>query len=317
MGYRNQHINQGLEEFTHLFNRANSPTVNIEPRAFNNIAVLVDTQGSSSKQYGVRQVLEELQARNSLNIHWITASQDEATKLEQDTLLKTWEDQLEFSYFERHHGTIHPADHTLKILESLNLDLLIAPSLFGEDAPSLEGYTLGSTLDKVLSLAKTPVLLVEGTLPEGKSSIFDQVLCYIESEQQSQQCWDCCSGIANKEAAVNFVHVMEDDWIKRVQEAIPVTKGTPILNAVETFVEAHQFHYRHYLEEAREAFLQLQFSGTNTVTTGDPIVWVKEHLKEHPNSLIVCNSVAPDEKLVDSLAYNLAAYLTNTPILLV
>ena len=49
---------------------------------------------------------------------------------------------------------------------------------------------------------------------------------------------------------------------------------------------------------------------------GDPIDKIRSRIRSGGHRLLVCNSVAPDHKLIQSLAYNLAVYLREVPLLL-
>ena len=73
----------------------------------------------------------------------------------------------------------------------------------------------------------------------------------------------------------------------------------------------------HFLEGAKELLDRTGHQTSYDIEVGDPVDATRKYIQDKGPKLVVCNSVSADERLVDSVAYNLAAYLREVPLLLV
>ena len=313
-----------VDEFESVFQSSLRPTLDIKPLQLSKLLVVLDTEGCEEKRQAVVSVAADLADRHRLEVRIITpvaphrveqahleARAQEAT---QDCLTRIRETGVkELSSLVR---VASPHRAILDEVESWDPSLLIMSSLFGEVDEDLESYTLGSVTDRVLSSIHQPILLIEGKVDD-VSRMWSDILVYVEERVTAEQCLACTRSVALKDAHTSLLHVIDKEWMDQIQRAINLASRLPSTETGEAILRSLRSDMNRYLESARDLLNSTGHQADFSIELGDPIEVCREKVRSGGHGLLICNSVSPDRKLIDSLAYNLAAYLREIPLLLV
>ena len=307
-----------FDEFTSLFRSVVRPVLEIEPLALKKLLVLVDVRCDVDKFQGICNVVESMHERFRPTTKLfcpLFPGQDHRVA---DDRLDELKDRLpskgDSVGSEIREG--FPAQLILEEAERFEADFLVMTSLFGEMDRGLEGYTLGAIVDKVLSQTTRPILLVEGEVLEADKLWVDMLL-FVEESKTAEPCLAATRALARKEAKTRLLHVIDDHMLSIVERGIEVATELETSKTTEALTRALKKDMEHFMQSAKELLDRTGHDSSYDITVGDPVEVVRSFIKEHGPRLLVCNSVAPTERLVDSVAYNLAAYLREVPLLLV
>ena len=114
-----------------------------------------------------------------------------------------------------------------------------------------------------------------------------------------------------------MLHVIDSHMLAIVERAFQVATELETTAATEALTSALKKDMEHFLSGAKELLDRTGHSSSFEIQVGDPVETTRRFIQDHGPHLVVCNSVAPGERLIDSVAYNLAAYLREVPLLLV
>lgn len=308
-----------FDEFASLFRSVVRPHLEVEPLPINKVMVLLDVQSDDEKHNGVCNVAESMldQFRPEMKLFAPVASTEDVAAAEQKVnalaeRLRQGKD-VQLTTEVRH---CLPARAILQEAEAFGADFLVVPSLFGERDRELEGFTLGAVVDMVLSNSSQPVLLIEGDVTEPEK-LWSDILLFIEESTTAEPCLAATRTLAGKEAEARMLHVIDSHMLGIVERAIGLATELDTTVASEALSNALKKGMEHYLQGAKDLLDRTGHSASYTIEVGDPVETTRKFLQDHGPHLVVCNSVAPDERLVDAVAYNLAAYLREVPLLLV
>ena len=307
-----------FDEFASLFRSVVRPHLEVEPLSLDKLLVVLDVHSDPEKQNGIYQVAESMlnQFKPKLKLFCPVYSDTEVGQAQEqlDALMKRLESKdVEL---ESELRVCHPAGAILREAENFGADFLLIPSLFGERDPELEGFTLGAVVDKVISNFRRPILLIEGDVPK-VDELWANILLFIEEVDGAEPCLAATRTLASKAAQARMLHVIDAHMLDVVARGLKVTTELETASASDALASALKKDMDHYLEGAKELLNRTGHRSSFEIQTGDPVEMVRQFIREHGPRLVVCNSVAPDERLVDSVAYNLAAYLREVPLLLV
>jgi nucleotide-binding universal stress UspA family protein len=308
-----------FDEFASLFRSVVRPHLEVEPLPLNNLLVIVDVHSDDEKYNGICNVAESMldQFKPKVKLFAPVALEEdlaiaeERLKILSDRLLQGKDVQLET---EARRCLL--AKSILEEADSFQADFLVMPSLVGERDRSLEGFTLGAVVDMVLSNSARPILLIEGDVPEAEQ-LWTDILLFIEEVDTAEPCLAATRTLAGKAAEARMLHVIDSHMLGIVERAFKVATELETTKASEALTAALQKDMDHFLEAAKDLLDRTGHTATYHIQVGDPVDTTRKFIQEHGPHLVVCNSVAPDERLVDSVAYNLAAYLREVPLLLV
>lgn len=307
-----------FDEFASLFRSVVRPHLEVEPLALNRLLVVVDVHSDEQKYQGVCNVTESMLDRFKPTIRLFApvADEDHVKKAQErvDALVKKLE--VVGAEVETELRVCFPAQAILDEADEFSADFLVLPSLVGELDHELESFTLGGVVDKVLSSSSRPILLIEGEVPEA-DLLWSDILLFIEEAETAEPCLAATRTLASKAAGARMLHVIDSHMLSIVERAFQVTTELETAIATDALSAALKKDMEHYLSGAKELLDRTGHNASFEIKVGDPVETTREFIKDHGPHLVVCNSVAPDQRLVDSVAYNLAAYLREVPLLLV
>lgn len=307
-----------FDEFASLFRSALRPHLEIEPLPLRRLLVVVDLDGDPDKLAGLegltRSMLDHFKPALKLfaPINLEQKQGDAEQRLsEMCERLRSKDLEVEFETKE-----CFPAQAILEQRESFGSDFLVMPSLFGERDPSFEGCTLGAVVDKVLCSTSIPLLLVEGGVPEPEL-LWQNILIFVEEVDSAEPCIAATRTLAGKAAQARMLHVIDEHMLFLVRRAFELATEMETEVATKALVDALKKDMEHYLQGAKELLDRTGHQSSFQVEVGDPVEVTRQFIRRHDPRLVICNSLAPNQRLVDSVAYNLAAYLRESPLLLV
>ena len=308
-----------FDEFASLFRSVVRPHLEVEPLPLNKLLIVLDVHSDDEKHNGICNVAESMldHFKPEIKLFAPVAVAEDLTVAEQrlkalaDRLLQGKDVQLAT---EARRCTMARA--ILDEADSFGADFLVLPSLFGERDRELEGYTLGSVVDMVLSNSARPILLIEGDVPEA-DLLWTDILLFIEEVGTAEPCLAATRTLAGKAAEARMLHVIDSHMLTIVERAFRVATELETTVATEALTSALKKDMEHFLSGAKELLDRTGHSSSFEIRVGDPVETTRRFIQDHGPHLVVCNSVAPDERLVDSVAYNLAAYLRGGTLLLV
>jgi nucleotide-binding universal stress UspA family protein len=310
-----------MDEFESVFKSTLKPTVTVDPMPLTRLMVVLDAQGCSAKREALIDCSVDLAERQRLEVFLVApcrGHQGVTQHEEVHSLLMEVSERLARGGVQKVHTEMEnrpPHTVILQAVERCQPSLLVMSSLFGENDEDLEHYTLGSTADRVLSSVRTPVLLIEGTVSE-PLHLWNDLLIYVEDVDRSSQCLAATRALAVKNAATHLLHVIDDLWLCQLRQAIELAAEVPAEATEGALLRSLRVRMTHYLEAAGQLLKNTGHQSSSAILQGDPVEVTREQIRSRDPGLLVCNSVAPDHKLIDSLAYNLAAYVREVPLLL-
>jgi len=307
-----------FDEFASLFRSVVRPHLEVEPLPLNNLMVAVDVLNTPEKNRGVQNVVESMLYQFKPKVKLFAPVEREADLEKADQLLDSMVEKLSGKdrEIEKESRQCFPAQAILREAENFSADFVVIPSLFGEADPELEGYTLGAVVDKVLSSSARPILLIEGDVPEPEK-MWEDILLFIEEVATAEPCLAATRTLAGKAAKARMLHVIDAHMLAIMKRALEVATELETSTAAAALEAGLKKDMDHFLQGAKELLDRTGHQASYDIENGDPVEATRRYIREHTPHLVVCNSVAPDERLVDSVAYNLAAYLREVPLLLV
>jgi nucleotide-binding universal stress UspA family protein len=307
-----------FDEFASLFRSVVRPHLEVEPLPLRKLLVLIDVHSDDEKFQGICNVAKSMQDQfkpeMKLFAPVMPAHDLDAAKLRLESLVKRLD--AKDSAIQSEVRQCFPAQAILDEAKSFGADFLLLPSLFGEQDRSLEGVTLGAVVDKVLSSSHLPILLIEGDVPEPERLWMDMLL-FIEEVKTAEPCLAATRTLAGKAAEARMLHVIDSHMLAIVERAFQVATELETSVAKNALAAALEKDMVHFLQGAKELLDRTGHQASYEIKVGDPVDTTRQFIKDKGPRLVICNSVAPDERLVDSVAYNLAAYLREVPLLLV
>jgi universal stress protein family protein len=308
-----------FDEFASLFRSVVRPHLEVEPLPLEKLLVVIDVHSDEEKHSGICNVTESMldQFKPQIKLFAPVESDDDLAtatdrlKVLSERLLQGKDVQLETEA-----RRCPLARSILEEADSFGADFLVLPSLFGERDRSLEGYTLGAVVDMVLSNSARPILLVEGEVPEA-DKLWTDILLFIEEVGTAEPCLAATRTLAGKAAEARMLHVIDSHMLSVVERALGVATELETSKATEALSAALEKDMDHFLQGAKDLLDRTGHRATYDIQIGDPVETTRRYIQDNGPHLVVCNSVAPDERLIDSVAYNLAAYLREVPLLLV
>lgn len=314
-----------VDEFESLFRSSVRPTVEIEKLPLNRILVVLDSEGTEEKRDAVVRIATDMVDRFRVDAHILAPVRQLQREEKVDTsrvnslLAEALKAIEQTGTRQSVSGEVQIGPVVRTILDEVaryQPNILILNSLFGENDEDLEGYSLGSVADRVLGALGTPILLVEGLVQEVER-MWSDILVYLEDQETAGPCFSATRSLAVKGAKVELLHVLEHRWMEYLHRALELTSKVATEEAHDAIRSAIHSDMQNYIEAAKDA---LDRTGHNTsfeMLEGDPVEVTRERVLTHEYGLLICNSVAPDQRLIESVAYNLAAYLRKVPLLLV
>lgn len=307
-----------FDEFASLFRSVVRPHLEVEPLPLNKNLICYDIHGTQEKKQGIASVTESMHDRFKPQTRLFAPIETEDDREVAEKELEEIKSRLNPK-----DGEIstcvevgYPSKLILQQMESFEADFVILPSLFGERDRDLEGFTLGATVDKVLSSCAKPILLIEGEIPDA-GLLWTDILLFIEEVETAEPCLAVTRTLARKAADARMLHVIDAHMLAIVKRALNVATELETSVASDALMTALKKDMDHFLQGAKELLDRTGHQTTYEIKVGDPVETTRTFIKDNGPHLVVCNSVAPDERLVDSVAYNLAAYLREVPLLLV
>ena len=308
-----------FDEFASLFRSVVRPHLEVEPLPLNRLLVILDVHSDDEKHSGICNVAESMldHFKPEMKLFAPVAVDEDLPVAEQrlkslaDRLLQGKDVQLSTEA-----RRCAMARAILDEADAFEADFLVLPSLFGERDRELEGFTLGSVVDMVLSNSARPVLLIEGDVPEA-DLLWTDILLFIEEVATAEPCLAATRTLAGKAAEARMLHVIDSHMLAIVERAFRVATVLETTVATEALTSALKKDMEHFLSGAKDLLDRTGHSSSFEIRVGDPVEATRRFIQDHGPHLVVCNSVAPDERLIDSVAYNLAAYLREVPLLLV
>lgn len=307
-----------FDEFASLFRSVVRPHLEVEPLPLKKLLVVFDVHSDDEKHNGICNVTDSMMDQFKPELKLFVPISDESEKEKAEECLKPIVEKLDkrgiTAITEVRQATL--ASSILEEADSFEADFLVLPSLFGETDRGLEGFTLGAVVDKVLSSSSRPILLIEGDVPDAEL-LWSDILLFVEEIATAEPCLAATRTLAGKAADARMLHVVDSHMLQLVERAFEVTTELETSVAADALVAALRKDMDHFLQSAKELLDRTGHQSTYDIEVGDPVEVTRAFIKEKGPHLVVCNSVAPDERLVDSVAYNLAAYLREVPLLLV
>lgn len=308
-----------FDEFASLFRSVVKPHLEVEPLQLKRLLVVVDAEGDQEKREGTCRLARSMTERfkTETRIFCPVTSEGEGLALAE----KVCQELLEAIAAKGNEATGRaevgfPAAQILAEIESFEADFIVLPSLFGEQDPGLEEFSLGAVVDKVLSKTGKPILLVEGAVNE-PDELWSDMLLFVEETGTAEPCLAATRTLAAKEAHARLLHVIDSHMLKLVERAFELATELETPVACAALEGALYKDMEHFLTGAKELLDRTGHRAEYMIEVGDPVEVCRQMIKEKGPNLVICNSVSPEERLVDSVAYNLAAYLRETPLLLV
>lgn len=307
-----------FDEFASLFRSVVKPHLEVEPLQLKRLLVVLDSRGNVEKRDGTCRLARAMTERFKTETRVLCPVSDEdekkAAQKQCDELVETItskggdaKGRVEVGF---------AASQVLAEIDSFEADFVVIPSLFGEQDEDLEEYSLGAVVDKVLSMTGKPILLVEGPVLE-PDELWSDILLFVEETDTAEPCLAATRTLAAKEADARLLHVIDSHMLKLVEKAFAVATELDTTVACAALEKALYKDMEHFLAGAKELLDRTGHRSEFMIEVGDPVEVCREIIKEKGPNLVICNSVSPHQRLVDSVAYNLAAYLRETPLLLV
>lgn len=317
-------VRSHLDEFESVFRSAVRPHVEVQPLAFERLLVVVDAEGDEAKSAGVLTCAADLADRFRVECRLVAPVPRRRREQQPDTThaeaeLKAALEKVESVRPGQVSGEVlvgSPARVILEQVAASSPSLIIMPSLFGEADVELESFTLGSVADRVLATVREPILLIEGAV-ENPSALWTDMLVYVEDAETSVGCLSAAVKLAEKGARTTLLHVLDQGLLATMRHGIELASELESDKALAAIQRSLTTDMEHYLSGAAQALIRTGHKTEFAIEVGDPIETTRDHITSGGYKLLVCNSVAPDQKLIDSVAYNLAAYLREIPLLLV
>jgi nucleotide-binding universal stress UspA family protein len=312
-----------MDEFESVFRSAVKPTVEVEPLPMQRLLVVLDVEGSAAKRQALVDASLDLCDRHSLQVVLVTplcpGRERSAQRLQEiqnlsdsvaQRLVAAGAQNLQLENVCR-----PPHAVILEATERFQPSMLVMSSLFGEDYDDLEHFTLGSTADRVLGSSSEPILLIEGDIPSPER-LWSDILIYAEDPVKNSVCLAATRALALKNARTHLFHVIEDLWLEQLHHAVELASEVPLAVTEEALVRSLRGRMTRYLEAAQGHLNATGHQASYEIVQGDPIDLTRQQIVQRKPGLLICNSLAPDHKLIDSTAYNLAAYVREIPLLL-
>lgn len=308
-----------FDEFASLFRSVVRPHLEIAPLPLKRLLVVMDFQGQPERAQGAHQLAQDITDAFKTETRLLCPLRKAGEVLAKaqsdcDALRDTI--QAKGGSVSAKVDVGHPATQILEEIDSFEPDLIVIPNLFGEKDEQLEGFSLGAVVDKVLSSTNRPILLLEGPIHD-TSALWSDILIFVEEAGTAERCLAITRTLAQKEAAARMLHVIDSHMLGLIERAFEVTTELETQVATEALQKALRKDMEHFLQGAKELLDRTGHHTTYDILIGDPVETCRNYIQEKGPNLVVCNSVAPNQRLVDSVAYNLAAYLQATPLLLV
>lgn len=312
-----------MEEFESVFQSSLKPTVEVEPLPMQRLLIVLDAEGSSAKRQALIDCSLDLCHRHRLEAMLLTPLWPDRMRTperlqEIQALSDTVAERLVAAgarSLQREDARRAPHTVILEAVENFKPSMVVMSSLFGEDYDDLEHYTLGSTADRVLGSLAEPVLLIEGPVVSAEK-LWSDILVYAEDPEKNSVCLAATRALALKNAHVHLFHGIEELWLRQLQQAIELASEVPLEVTENALLRSLRVRIERYLQGAQEHLIATGHQASYEIGRGDPIELIREQIRKREPGLLVCNSVAPDQKLMDSTAYNLAAYVREIPLLL-
>lgn len=308
-----------FDEFASLFRSVVKPHLEVEPLPLNRLLIVLDSLGNEAKREGTcrlaRSMTEIFKTETRIIVPVPTGgpvledAQRRCARLIGEIASKggTASGRAEVGF---------AATQILEEIASFEADFIVLPSLFGELDEDLEEYSLGAVVDKVLSRTGKPILLVEGAVEE-PDALWSDILLFIEETGTAEPCLAATRTLAAKEADARLLHVIDSHMLALVERAFGVATELDTSVACAALEKALHKDMEHFLMGAQDLLNRTGHRAEFMIEVGDPVEVCRQTIQEKGPNLVICNSVSPDQRLVDSVAYNLAAYLRETPLLLV
>lgn len=310
--------NSKFDEFESLFRSVVRPHLEVEPLPLERLLVVVDAVGVPDKHHGLMGVTASMVDRFKVEVVLYCPVEDESSRQQAEKKSAEIADKISASgkQSQTEIAVGQLSGLILEKIEDFEPDFILLPSLFGERDAGLEGYSLGGTVDKVLSKTGVPILLIEGDIAE-PDELWENILLFVEEATTAEPCIAATRTLAGKNAGARMLHVIDSHMLGTVRRAFEVATELDTDTAIDALEKGLRRDMEHYLEGAKELLDRTGHNSSFMVRLGDPVEVTREVIAEEQPRLVVCNSVAPDQRLVDSVAYNLAAYLREVPLLLV
>ena len=310
--------NSKFDEFESLFRSVVRPHLEVDPLPLERLLVVIDAVGDQAKHHGLTGVAASMADRFKVEVLLFCPVEDESVRSTAEEKTEEIAAKITASgNSSRSEVAVgHLSELILEKIGDFKPDFILLPSLFSEKDAGLEGYSLGGTVDKVLSKTGVPILLIEGDIAEPEK-LWEHILLFVEEVPTAEPCIAATRTLAAKNAAAQMLHVIDSHMLSTVKRAFEVATELDTDNAVAALEKGLRRDIVHYLEGAKELLDRTGHNSSFTVRLGDPVEVTRDIIQEEKPRLVVCNSVSPDQRLVDSVAYNLAAYLREVPLLLV
>ncbi len=308
-----------VDEFESVFKATVREKVEIDKLPFERLLVILDCEGSEAKRQSVVDCAFDMADRYKVETRVVAPVGRWGDKEKAEKLLKEATERIDSVGPQKCDGELlEGAPHRIILDQekSYQPSILLMSSLFGETDEDLETYTLGSVADRVLSSVSEPVLLIEGKV-ENVGALWSDILVYVEDQKTADSCLAATRTLAIKGAKTALLHVIDSGWLEQIDRAIDLASELDSFKTSEAIVTSLQRDMGHYLTSAADALDRTGHEPSQSIQIGDPIEICRNEVLEKHHGLLICNSVAPDQKLIDSIAYNLAAYMREIPLLLV
>ncbi|MGE0491076.1 MAG: universal stress protein [Vulcanimicrobiota bacterium] len=309
-----------MDEFESVFKSSVRPHVEIEPLRFERLLMILDCYGAQEKRQAVVACAADLVDRHKqLETRVVAPCRPEHSSESAEGLLAEAVAVLARVGGDRVSGQVIGGSPHRVILDNVKdfaPSMILMSSLFGENDEDLETYTLGSVTDRVLSEVSEPVLLIEGKVDD-VGRMWSDILVYVEDQKTAHACLAATRTLALKEANTHLLHVIDSEWLTQIGRAVELASELDSGKTKDAIVRSLERDMEHYLTAAAEALERTGHRAATFIEVGDPIDLTRRQIWAGDHRLLICNSVAPDQKLIDSIAYNLAAYMREIPLLLV
>lgn len=317
-------VDSHLDEFESVFRASVRPHVEIEPLALERLLVVLDSEGSDLKREAVIACATDMADRFKVETRVLVPlprlkREGEPDVTRASRLLRRTLEGIEGTGLREFSGEVKVGPSARIILNEVAAcepSMLLMSSLFGHDDDELESYTLGSVADRVLSSVAQPIMLIEGGVQD-PARLWSDMLIFVDAAATAGSCLSAALTLADKGARTSLLHVLDGAWLATVKRGIELASELESDKAVEAICRSLVTDMKNYLSAAVEALTHTGHVASSNVEIGDPIELTRQAITSGNHGLLVCNSVAPDQKLIDSIAYNLAAYLRDIPLLLV
>jgi nucleotide-binding universal stress UspA family protein len=282
------------------------------------LLVLVDVHSSADKLSGLEKLVASMLDNFKPHVKLFAPVELEENLEKAGKLLDDLEEKLASKdiTIEKEARVSFPAQAILDEAREYSANFMVLPNLFGERDPHLEGFTLGAVVDKVLSSSRLPILLIEGDIAE-PDKLWTDILLFVEEVSTAEPCIAATRTLAGKAAQARMLHVIDAHMLAIMKRALDVATELETDAAADALVAGLRKDMDHFLQGAKDLLDRTGHQASFQIEVGDPVEATRSFIQEHGPHLVVCNSVSPDERLVDSVAYNLAAYLREVPLLLV